>query len=341
MNTTSYSHPDQPVRHTYPLAITTDGFSTALSLCLKTSPYILLRLGILLLFALGTIIWFVICGGLAALFSGKNGEHAGGGLLLFIFAIGVPAGIFAWLRNYVLYVLKLGHVAVLTKLITDGNVPSGKGQIEYGKEIVATRLGEITTLFVLDALITGVVRAFNTTLEWLSNLIPIPGLNNIVQVINAIIRNATTFIDETIFSYNLARADENIWRSSADGLVYYGQNVKPVLKTAVWSLLIEYALIVVLFIICLTPAAFIGYMLPSAVAGFAWVFAIIIAASIRSAVLHPIFLTMVMLTFHLNARGQSIDKSVADKLSSVSGKFQELTEKAKNWIHGSSQKIPS
>jgi hypothetical protein len=143
---------------------------------------------------------------------------------------------------------------------------------------------------------------------------------------------ATTFIDETIFSYNLARNDDNVWRSSADGLVYYGQNVKAVLKTAVIALIIEYALSFVLFLVCLIPAFLLGAILPESVAGFAWIFAVILAFNIRAAVLHPVFLTMVALTFHKQCEGQEINEEVAATMSSVSSKFEELLKKAKEWV---------
>lgn len=328
-----YSHPDQPVRHSYPLAVKTEGVSTAISLCMQTMPYFLLRLGILTAFAIGAIIWLAICGGIAALFASKDG--GGGGLILFLLAVGVPGGVYGFLRHYVLYILKLGHIAVLTILITDGKLPDGVNQVEYGKKIVLERFGEINTLLVLDSLITGVVRAFNRTLDWVASLIPIPGLDGLVRVVEAVVRNATTYIDETVFSYNLARGDENVWRSSSDGLVYYGQNVKPVLKTAVIGLVMEYVLSLAAFIVFLIPAALISHILPAAVSGFAWIIAVILALTVRSAFLNPVFLTMVTLTFHVNVQNQAIDQNMAEKLASMSDKFRQLAEKAKNYVSGS------
>jgi di/tricarboxylate transporter len=108
--------------------------------------------------------------------------------------------------------------------------------------------------------------------------------------------------------------------------------VKPVLKTAVVALILEYVLSFVLFLVCLVPAYLIGTMLPDSVSGWAWIVAILLALNIRAAFLHPIFLTMVALTFHKNVQGQEIDQSMADKLSSVSDKFQELTRRAKEWV---------
>ena len=331
--TQMYSHPDRPVRHSYPLAVKEEGISTALKLCLQTMPCILTRLGVLLAFTLGAIVWLALCGGIAALFSSKEGG-GGGGLILFMLGVGIPAGVYAWLRHYVLYLLKLGHIAVLTRLITDGSLPQGVNQVQFGKQIVTERFAQVNVLFVVDSLVTGVVRAFNRTLDWIAGLIPIPGLEGAMKVVGAVVHNATTYIDETFFSYNIARGDENVWRSSADALVYYGQNVKAVLKTAVWGLLLEYALTFAAFVIALIPAWLIGQILPGTVAGFAWVIAIVLAIVVRSAFLNPIFLTMVALTFHKHAQGQAIDISMAETLGRVSDKFRELSEKAKNWMAG-------
>jgi hypothetical protein len=329
--TSSYSHPDQPVRHSYPLSIKDEGFSPAFDLCLKTSPYILLRLGLLVGLTLAAIVWLVICGGIASLFSSKD-SSGGGGLFLFLVGFAAPVGAFVWIRKYMLYLLKAGHVAVLTKLITEGQLPEGKSQVQYGKEIVTQKFAQTNIMFALDSLVEGIVRAFNNTLNWIADLLPIPGMDNLMQLVNRIIQNATTYIDETVLSYNLARNDENAWRSSTDAVVYYAQNAKPVLKTAVWSLVLEYVACFLVFILCLIPAFLISKIMPDSVSGWAWIFAVVLAWNIRDAVLHPVFLTMVLLTFHKHVHEQPINEDFAGTLSSISDKFQELVEKAKNFV---------
>ena len=324
----NYSHPDQPVRHSYPLAIKTEGFSTAVGLCLKTMPYILIRLGVMIAFTVAAIIWLALCGGVAYLFSGRDGSGSGGGILLFIIGIGLPAGIFYWLRQYVLYLLKCGHVAVLTKLITDGSLPEGATQVEYGKKIVTDRFKETSILMVIDSFVTGITNAFNRTLDWISSMLPIPGMQSVMQVVHAVVRGTTTFVDETILSYNLARGDENFWRSSMDGLVYYAANVKPILKTAILSVIIQYAITFGLFLICLAPAYLVSMALPGAVSGFAWLVAVALAATIKSAFLDPVFFVMVALTFHKSVQNQPFDQASADTLNTVTGKFGELKAKA-------------
>lgn len=132
-------------------------------------------------------------------------------------------------------------------------------------------------MFALDLLIEGIVRAFNRTLDWIAGLIPIPGLNSIMAVVNRIIYAATTYIDETIFSYNLARGDENVWRSSKDAIIYYAQNSKEILKTGIWIVILDKVLTAVARVLMLAPAFVITLLLPHALQGWGSIFAFGIA----------------------------------------------------------------
>ncbi len=322
-----YSHPAQPIRHSYPLAISAPGFGPAVTLVLRTMPFVLLRLGLMVAFLFAAIIWLILCAGVAYLFSGKGGDGSGR-LIFFVISVLFPAGIFLWVRQYVFYLLKCGHVAVLTRLITHGELPTGVNQVQYGKETVIKHFAQTNVLFAVDALVTGVVRAFNRSLSWFSSLLPIPGMQGAMRLVQLIVHRSTTFIDETILSYNLARGDENVWRSAADGLVYYAANAKPVLKTAILSLLVQYALTICIFILCLGPAYAIGLILPSAAASNAWLIAVVLAETARMAILEPILLSMIALTFHHSVNQQPINEEWASKLESLSTKFIELKNKA-------------
>ena len=67
----STSHPDQPVRHSYPLANPDTGFVAALHLLNRTLPYAAVRFAILLGVSVVTIIWGVVTFGGAAFFGQK------------------------------------------------------------------------------------------------------------------------------------------------------------------------------------------------------------------------------------------------------------------------------
>jgi hypothetical protein len=326
-----FSHPDAPVRHSYPLAIQEAGFGTACSLVARTLPYAMVRFGILVAFTLITVIWFAATFGLAALLGSVVHPWVG---LATVFA-GLGAYGYAWFMivRYGLYLLQAGHVAVLTELVTRGEVGNGsEGMFAYGKRIVTERFGQVNVLFALDLLIKGVVGAFNRTLNFITGLIPIPGLQSVMGIVNAIIRAATSYIDETIFSYNLARGDDNAWRSSKDALIYYAQNSKEILKTAVWVVVIDKVLTAVVWAVMLMPAFLMLAILPASAkpGGFIGGLAIaaLFASNVRQAFLKPIFLVMVMTRFHVAVRNQTINMEWDQRLSSVSKKFGEIKDKA-------------
>lgn len=326
-----YSHPDQPVRHSYPLAVEQAGFGTAVSLMMRTMPYAVVRFGILLAFTAATIVWFVLTVGGASLLA--TTVHPWVGTFWLVAGLGAYGWAWWFTVRYALYLVTAGHVAVLTQLVTKGTIGAGsEGMFAYGKRIVLERFGEVNVLFGVDILVRGVVSAFNRTLNLIARFIPLPGLHALIRFANAVVRAATAYITQTIFSYNLARGDDNVWRSSKDGLIYYGQNSGEILKTAVWIVVLDIVLTVLLWAVMLVPSFVIAAVLPASAkaAGFVVTLAIaaLLASNVRQAFLRPIFLVMVMTRFHVLVRNQAIDLAWDDRLSRVSRRFGQLKDKA-------------
>jgi hypothetical protein len=323
-----HSHPDQPVRHSYPLAIQDAGLGTALSLFVQTFSYALVRFGVLLAVSVATLVWWVVTLGGGA-WIGKHVPLLGWVWMLGGF--GLWGYLWWFVARYGLYLLKAGQIAVLTELITSGRVQNGgENMFAYGTRVVKQRFGEVNALFALDMLVRGVVRAFNRTLDWITRLLPIPGLASLGQLVSSVVAAATTYIDETIFSYNLARGDDNPWRSSQDGLIYYAQNAEEVLKTGAFIVVLDWFLTLLAWLACLVPAGMVAWFLPPGGLGQAFVIfgAILVAMNVRAAFLRPLFLIMVMVKFHVSVRGQAIDLTWDQRLSGVSSKFGELGRRA-------------
>ena len=326
----------QHVRHHYPLAIRDASFGTALRLFLQTLPYALARFGILLGLSILAILWGVVTFGGGAWLGSKTYPVVGFGWI----AVGCAGMGWVWtfILRYALYLIKCGHVAVLTELIVRGQIGNGsEGMFSYGKRVVKDRFMQVNVLFAMDHLVDGVVRAFNSTLDWVGNLLPIPGMEGLMKLVKAILFSASTYLDETIFSYLLARGETNPWRGGQDGLIYYCQNAKPVLKTAIWVVVLDKVLSVVLWGLMMLPALLVMKFFPEGAASlWAIVIAVLFAANARSAFLEPIFLIMVMTTFHVGAEGRPINPEWDARLTSVSGKFAQIKDKARAWTAGKS-----
>jgi hypothetical protein len=338
-----HSHPDDPVRHSYPVTQQTFGFGAAAGLLMKTAPFVVARLAILGAMSLvGLVYWVVAIGGFVLL--GVKSPIVGWAWLV---AMLVAAGWF-WraVVRYFLYLLKAAHIAVLTELITKGSIGNGgEGMFAYGKRVVTERFGEVSALFAVDLLVDGIVRAFNRTLDWVSNLLPVPGLHSVMGVVKAVLRASTTYIDETVFSYNLARGDSNVFRSSKDGLIYYAQNSKEILKTGVYVVVLEKVLSFVVFWVVFLPVLAAVYVLPSTFGAWIPITALVggflFAGAVQQAVLKPLFLTMLLLRFHSLVRGQPINLEWDRRLESATTKFRELKDKAARWVDGRSAPAPA
>jgi hypothetical protein len=323
---TAWNNP-APARHAYPLAIRDPSLSTAIGLVMRTLPYALMRFAVLLASSIAVIVWLAVALGGASWL----GTHIAS-VFGWVWAIGCLAiGGFVWstLLRYLLHLIECGHVAVLTELITKGQLPAtAEGQFAYGKGVVRARIGQETLLYGLNALVRGIVQSFHSTLDWIAESLPIPGLEGISRVIDIVLKGATRYLDKVIFSYNLARGDEDVWTSSREGLVYYAQNARPILKTAIWSVVLERVLTVVLFLLLLAPAAAITLALPSSmreVGGVMTVLvAILLAGPLRAAFVKPVFMAMMMVRFHSAVEGQPINPEWDAQLSAISGQFREF-----------------
>jgi hypothetical protein len=315
--------PPAAARHAYPLAVRDHGLAEAISLLMQSLPYALARFGILLACAVACIIWIVVAFGGAAFL----GSHIAGafGFVWLLICLGVAGFFWGTILRYLLHLLACGHVAVLTELITRGQVGNGtEPMLAYGKRVVTERFGQVNALYALNLMVRGVLAAFHRTLDWISEILPIPGLEGLANLANIILRAATRYLDKVILSYNLARGDVEPWQGAREGMVYYAQNAVPILKTAVW--------IVILWLLLLVPAGAITLMLPRSVHEQAGIVTILVAAllagPLRAAFLKPLFLIMMMVRFHALIENQPINQEWDARLATVSDKFRDLGSQA-------------
>ncbi len=326
------SPPPAAVRHSYRLQVRDHGLGTAIGLLMQSMPYALARFGILLGYSIACIVWLVIAFGGAAWL----GTHIASafGVVWLVGCLVAVGWVWGAILRYVLHLLACGHVAVLTELITRGQVGNGsESMLSYGKRVVTERFGQVNALFGLNMLVRGILGAFHRTLDWISDMLPVPGLQALSNLANIILRAATRYLDKVILSYNLARDDGDPWRGAREGIVYYAQNAKPILKTSVWIVILERVLTVVLWLLLLIPAGAITWMLPQAVHESAGIATLLIAAllagPLRAAFIKPLFLIMMMVRFHALIENQPINQEWDARLASVSEKFRDLGTQTK------------
>lgn len=312
----------------------------ALGLMMRTLPYLLLRLavylGITLAFLIVTALGAGIGWGIGGL--GDAGFRAGstfwGGLIGF----GI-VGAFAYIvREYILYLVKAGHIAVLIELMDGQSIPGGKGQLTHGREVVQSRFAQSSILFGIDQLIKGVVRAITGLARGMITMLPIPGLKPLAGILNAFLQVAVDFIDEVILAYAIKTKSDNAWQSARTALILYGQNWKIMLRNAAWLAAIVYALSFVIFLVMLAPAGLLVWLIPGSASAVALIFAIILAWAVKAAILEPFAITCMMQVYFKAIEGQVPDPEWEERLTKMSGKFRKLKDKA--LAHGGSAATP-
>ncbi len=296
----------------------------------RTAPFVILRVvvyfGITLAYILVTGVGAGVGWGVGAIGSDEFQANTTmwGGLIGF----GGTAAVLYFLREYILYMVKAGHIAVMVEYLDGQELPEGRGQIEHAQAVVKERFGQANVLFALDQIIKGVLRAVTGLVEGLASLLPIPGLDGLMRLIRAFLRVAVGLLDEVILAHLIRTRAENPWAGGRDALVLYAQNAKPMLGNAFWVALIVYVLSFVVFLVMLAPAGLVVWLIPGAWSAGGFVFAILFAWAVKQALIEPFAIACLIQAYNKVTEGQSPNPDWSEKLDSVSGKFRSLGEKA-------------
>lgn len=305
----------------------------ALGLMLKTLPFVLLRMAVYF----GAALAYVLVTGAGAGIGwgiggfGDSGFQASATIWGGVIGFGLVGAVMYLAREYILYIVKAGHIAVLVKLLDGEQMPEGRSQVAYARQEVTKRFAQASVLFGIDQLVKGVLRAITGLVRGIMSILPIPGAKQFVSIIHAFLRIAVGFIDEVILAYAIRTKSDNAWASAQTGLVLYAQNYKPMLKNAAWLALIVYGLSFVVFLVMLAPAALAVYLIPGAWSAGGIVFALIFAWAVKAALLEPFAITCMMEVYFRTIAGQAPDPAWEAKLDSLSAKFTKLKEKARTY----------
>lgn len=175
-------------------------FSTgrSISLMMQTLPFIALRcavyFGITLAYVLMTGMGAGVGWGIGGL--GDESFQAGAAFWGGAAGFGLTAGILYFLREYILYMVKAGHIAVMVKLLQGQDIPGGKYQIQHATAEVESRFGQANVLFLIDQTVKGVINAITGLVQGLARALPIAGVQQFMGLVRAFLRLAVGLVDE-------------------------------------------------------------------------------------------------------------------------------------------------
>lgn len=306
----------------------------------RTFPFILTRIMVYVLFAVGALLFLGLMIGLGFLILKMFEESGVAFLFVILFAFIFIYGALRFIERYVLYMVKTGHVAVIVELLRAGKVPEGKGMVSYGKDQVIENFGASNVAFVLDKMVHAAVRQIQRWIMRIGNIFRfIPGSQYVIGIINAIMSVALNYIDEAIMSYIFLQKSEkneqSVWKSASDGVVLYAQSWKGIIKAAIGSVIFIYAFNIITFLIFVFPLMFVGKMIAGDEEGIALflgfiaiVAAYVLTTVLKRAVIDPIVTIIMIRSYQISIRNEEPKIDLQNRLLSVSSRFKRLFKRA-------------
>ncbi len=297
---------------------------TAKEVFFRTLSFGWIKLGLGLLNILIAVLLFAALMGLSLLFANENVT-----VIMFLIWLGLVGIVNFFLNHYIGYLVKAGHVAVITMAFKNGTVPHNP--VTLGKDMVKKRFGTSNVYFALDKLVAGSVKQLQRMLGRITDglLGAIPGMDGVKKLTNMFLDISLGYIDECCLGYTFYHPDENPYKSAADGVVIYAQNWKRLLKDGAKT-----TLVVVLSFIAVTVVAFLlfgGLFRLFGWSGFvAFVISLFFAYTVKYAFIDSWILVKMMSSYMQVAPTTQITFDLYGKLSGLSAKFKELLKKGGN-----------
>ncbi len=302
----------------------------------RTLPFIVVRMivyfGVALLYVIAT----GVGGGIGYGFTSFGDGQGAGAFYGAMFGFAGASGLLYWAREYILYLVKTGHIAVLVQHHDGKDLPEGRGQIDYAIGEVKSRFAQASILFALDQLIKGVLKTISGVLNTVAAFLPVPGLDGLMRVVNAVLKMSLTYVDEIILAHIIRTDTDNPWETSRRGLILYAQNYGTLVKNAIWLAIFMWLVTLVIFLLLLAPILGLMALFPGDFGFWSFLVAFIFAWSFKAALLEPLAIFALMQVYFAAIEGQEPDQVWDDRLSEASDKFRELKDKAVHALKGES-----
>jgi hypothetical protein len=267
--------------------------------------------------------------GILVLIGSVFGSGAAG--VLFLIALFAGGFGFRLLREYVLYVLQAGHIALITEIAETGTLPPGISQTVWAKEKVMKYYKEVSVLALVDQLVKGVLSSLNRTLFNVMHVLPLPALDSFVNIVQRIVNFSLTYIDESVIAYTFRTGNENVFDAAKSGILVYCQSWKALLKNAVMLTFLSYVFIILTTLFFMIPLGILAFFLPlswTLVKFFLFVLALFFGVSAKWILFDPVACTSTLLTFLKEAESIKPDLEWESKIEAVSDQFCTLKAKA-------------
>jgi len=299
----------------------------ALPIVLKTKQYVAYRAGVYGALSLAVIVYLALLGLIGTVFG------AGAFWVLLVVSIGMAVllGLGGFLGEYFLFRLKVGHIALITEIISEGSFPTGISQVKWVRGRVMHYFSGLGSLARIRPLLRDALRAIDRTLFDSSAVLPIPGIEGRMKCAQHIVDLSQGYMEEAVIAYAFKTKKDNIADAIRKGLALYCQCWKEMLGQAVILTLTGYAFALVAAVVFLTPLGIIAILVPSdwIIFRFAmFAIGVFLGLAAKWAFYDPVASTAVVLSFYEESEILETDPEWERRLDESIEPFREIGEQA-------------
>jgi len=252
---------------------------------------------------------------------------------LFVGSAGIALliGMGGFVSVYLLYRRRIGHVAILTELAAEGQLPGGSSQVKWAEGRVLHYFGGLAGLLDVRRIIRETMRGLDRNLFDSAAVLPVPGLEGGSRFAWHVADLSVGYIEEAFAAYAFHVRNENIYESVRAALLIYCQCWKAMLSRAITLTWLGYAFGLSVAVICLIPLGMLAWATPPSwtVAHFAlFSTGLLIGYFVKSALFDPCASAAMALTFLDECEILAPDAEWERKVEAACPAYAELREKA-------------
>jgi hypothetical protein len=299
------------------------------TLVLRTYPFMLIRAAVY--FGISAAV--VVAAGGGAGFGwavgavGGQGGRAPGAFWGAIAGFAFVALMLWWLREYILFLVRAGHVAAMLLAGDERPAPAVQGKIGQALALVQQRFREIGTLFAVERCVHGSLANFVSISDPASKVLPIEA-RSLAGPLNATLGASLGFLTDVVLARPLSTRRGNAWSEARDGVLLLAQTNNVTMRNALQLSAISWGLTFVIFLMALTPASSFAQAHPSGAGPLTALFAGVFAWSCKHAFLEPFVVGSMLEVYFRAIAGQRPDPGWDASLTEASGPFRELKARA-------------
>ena len=299
----------------------------ALAIVWQTMPYVLYRLMVYGLLCLCVIAYLVFLAIIGFVF----GAGAFWVLVVLSAILAGMAGIGSFVGEYIFCRQRAGHIALITEIIAEGQLPVGISQMKWARGRVLHYFNGMAVLPEVRRLVRETVRGINGTLLDTAAVLPAPAIEGGPKLARQMVRFSQGYVEEAVIAHAFKTKDENVFESARAAILLYCQCWKDVLGNAVTLTLLGYGFTLLASVLFLVPLGIVAlaFFQEWTVARFTlFAIGVFLGFAAKWALFDPVAGAATVLTFIEESNLLTPDPEWESRIESVAPAFVELKARA-------------